>query len=126
MNYLDPIFVNILKPFAPKEGQHTGLVVKDLYAQVDNTLELAAEALRIRNAPICRNCRHAKGEHSHERSECPSQFFPGDLFRPTTFQSLGCQAVDARGSWDIGCECGREVVAGTEFCPSHSRQEEVL
>src|ERR1019366_10781890 len=84
MSLLHPIFAEILKPFAPKEGQHTGLVVKDLYAQVDNTLELAAaaEALRIRNAPICRNCRHAKGEHSHERAECPAQFFRGDLFRP--------------------------------------------
>ena len=89
---LDPIFVNILKPFAPKEGQHQGLVVKELYAQVDNTLELAAaaaEALRIRNAPICRNCRHAKGEHSHERAECPTQLERGPLFRPTTFQALG-------------------------------------
>ena len=123
MEYLDPIFVNILKPFAPREGQHTGLVVKDLYAQVDNTLELAAaaEALRIRNAPICRNCRHAKGEHSHERAECPAQYAPGPLYRPATFAALGCQAVDARGSWDIGCECGREVVAGTEFCKEHSQ-----
>jgi len=122
VNLLHPVFAEILKPFEPKEGQHTGLVVKDLYAQVDNTLELAAaaEALRIRNAPICRNCRHAKGEHSHERAECPTQLQRGPLFRPTTFAALGCQAVDARGSWDIGRECGREVVAGTEFCERHS------
>ena len=101
---------------------HAGNTISDLYARVDNALELARrKRLEEENQKLCHWCRQTQGEHSFEGSYCPSMREFGPLYRMTQFREIRCQA--GVGRHENVDQCNRECIPGIEFCPLHSQEE---